>query len=192
MAQTDFLRRYFDTGLALGQLTRARAEELVRELVKAGEVQREQTQQFVDSLLDRSRKNAEMLAAVASAEVRKQLGRAVGGGRGGSQSTKPASGAKEKAKGPAKKSTAKKSTAKKSTAKKAAPKKAAAKKAAPKKAAAKKPAAPKESAKKTPAKKAPAKKASAAPSAVSPIPTAVPLTPLSTDVSAAPTKATDA
>ena len=138
MAQRDFLKRYLDTGLALGQLTRARAEEVVKDLVKAGEVQRKQQQQFVDALLDRSRKNAEMLAAVVSAEVRKQLDRAMGT-KGQDAAPKPAPARKSttskmtaKKAAPAKKAAAKKTTATKTTAKKAAPaKKAPAPKAPP-------------------------------------------------------------
>ncbi|MEY2477519.1 MAG: hypothetical protein QOG87_2834, partial [Actinomycetota bacterium] len=44
MAQNDMLRRYLDAGMAFTQLTRARAEAIVKDLVKAGELQREQTQ----------------------------------------------------------------------------------------------------------------------------------------------------
>jgi polyhydroxyalkanoate synthesis regulator phasin len=38
MAQTDILKRYLDTGLAFTAMTQARAEALVKDLVKAGPV----------------------------------------------------------------------------------------------------------------------------------------------------------
>jgi len=154
MANNDPFRRYIDAGAALTQLTRARAEELVQELVKNGEVQRKEAQAKVDDLIERSRKSTEALLTLVHAEVSNQLSSlGIGSlddlarqvvsllGRGGS---------------PAKKSAAKKSAAKKSAAKKAAAKKAPAKKTAAKKAPAKKAAA-----KKAPAKKAAAKKSAA-------------------------------
>lgn len=139
MAQGDVLKRYLDMGVALGHLTRARAEEIVRDLVKAGEVQREQTAQFVEELLDRSRRNAEMLAEVVRGEVRRQLAALNrGGGAGKRAPAKKAAAEKSPAKKAAAKAPAAKTAAepKKAAAKKAAPKKAAPKKAAPKKAAA--------------------------------------------------------
>jgi polyhydroxyalkanoate synthesis regulator phasin len=154
MANNDPFRRYLDAGAALTQLTRARAEELVQELVKNGEVQRKEAQAKVDDLIERSRKSTEALLSLVHAEVSNQLSSlGIGGlddlarqvasllGRGGS---------------PAKKSAAKKTTAKKAPAKKTAAKKAPAKKTAAKKAPAKKTAA-----KKAPAKKAAAKKSAA-------------------------------
>ncbi|HVA43771.1 MAG TPA: hypothetical protein VNF50_09820 [Acidimicrobiales bacterium] len=139
MAQSETFRRYLDTGLAIGQITRARAEEVVKDLVKAGEVQREQTQQWIDGLVDRSRKNTELLMALVAAEVRKQLEASPLTSRRGrtASSSRPAA--------------AKKTPAKKTPAKKAPAKKAPAKKTSPAKGA---------SAKKTSAaRKAPAKKA---------------------------------
>ena len=38
MAQTDMLRRYLDAGLAFTKMTQDRAEAIVRDLVRAGEV----------------------------------------------------------------------------------------------------------------------------------------------------------
>ncbi|HZU72628.1 MAG TPA: hypothetical protein VE990_07630, partial [Acidimicrobiales bacterium] len=73
MAENDFLRRYLDAGIAFTQLTRDRAEELVRELVRAGEVQREQTQQWVEELVERGRRNREQVAELVRRELRDQL-----------------------------------------------------------------------------------------------------------------------
>ena len=147
MAQSDTFRRYLETGLAIGQMTRARAEEVVKDLVKAGEVQRDQTQQWIDELVDRSRKNTEFLMALVAAEVRKQLEASPLTGRRGRKASSP------------RPATAKKATAKKAPAPKARVKKATAKSTAAKKAPVAKAPATKAPGKRSAAKKAPAKKA---------------------------------
>ena len=153
MAQGDVLRRYLDMGLALGQLTRARAEEMVRDLVHAGEVAPAQARDMIEDLLERSRRNTEMLAEVVRGEVRRQL-EAVG--RGGGPMAGPARALVGGKAARSNKAAAKKATpAKKQAAKKQAAKKQAAKKTAAKKTAAKKTA----GAKKAPAKKSAATKA---------------------------------
>ena len=73
MANSDGFRKYFEAGAVLGHVTRARAEEIVRELVNAGEVQRGQAQQWVDDLVERSRKASEELVNVVRKEVANQL-----------------------------------------------------------------------------------------------------------------------
>jgi polyhydroxyalkanoate synthesis regulator phasin len=73
MAQNDTLRRYLDAGMAFTQLTRARAEAIVKDLVKAGELQREQTQEALEDLLERSRKNTDQLRDLVRKEIREQL-----------------------------------------------------------------------------------------------------------------------
>jgi polyhydroxyalkanoate synthesis regulator phasin len=73
MAENDTLRRYLDAGMAFTQLTRARAQAIVKDLVRAGEVQREQTQERVEELMERSRKNTEQMLDVVRKEVRQQL-----------------------------------------------------------------------------------------------------------------------
>lgn len=73
MTDSDPLRRYIEAGLALTQLTRARAEALVRDLVKAGDVQRGQAQERVEDLLDRSRRSTEGVMALVRNEVQQQL-----------------------------------------------------------------------------------------------------------------------
>jgi polyhydroxyalkanoate synthesis regulator phasin len=57
----------------LGQVTRARAEEIVRELASAGDIQREHTQEWVDNLVERSRKTSEQLLDLVRHEVANQL-----------------------------------------------------------------------------------------------------------------------
>jgi len=73
MAEADPLRKYVEAGIAFTQLTKARAEAIVRELVRAGEVQRETAQDRVDELLDRSRKSTEGLVGVVRREIAAQL-----------------------------------------------------------------------------------------------------------------------
>src|SRR3954447_11915034 len=122
MAQNDLIKRYLDTGVAFTQLTQAKAESIVKDLVKTGEVQTEQAQAMAQALLDRSRKNTEKLVATGRKEVRDQasdLGLA----------TQADIARLEKKinslKAPAKKAPAKKAAAKKAPAKRAAAKKAA-------------------------------------------------------------------
>ena len=124
-----------DAGLAFTQMTRSRARAIVQDMVRAGELQREQTQEWVDDLLERSRKNTEQMLELVRKEVREQLGSMglatkddiarLEARLGVSSGTKAATSAKKAA--PAKKSTAVKKT---TAAKKAAPaKKASAAKA---------------------------------------------------------------
>ena len=144
MAQNDVLKRYLDAGLAFTALTQARAEELVKDLVKIGEVQADQARETVSDLLERSRKNSEKLLETVRTEVRQQITSL------GIATQADLDKIEERiasvigtATAPAKKATAKKApAAKKSPAKKKAPaKKATAKKKAPaKKAPAKRPA----------------------------------------------------
>jgi polyhydroxyalkanoate synthesis regulator phasin len=166
MANRDAFQKYLDAGIAFTNMTRARAEELVHELVQSGEFQSEDARAKVEELIERSRRGREVLVAQVRHEVARQLdgvgitnledlakqvaamlARTAEAGRAASTGVKKA--AKKKATG--KKATAKKSPAKKAAAKKTPAKKTPAKKAAAKKAAAKK----------SPARKAAGKKASA-------------------------------
>jgi polyhydroxyalkanoate synthesis regulator phasin len=127
MPENDALKRYLDAGIAFTQMTRSKAEEWVQQWVSAGEVGRDQAQQRVDELVERSRKNTEQFLDVVRKEIANQL-QALGIAtkadladlekRMRAQGTaKPAAGST--ATGTAKKATAKKAT-KKTTAKKAA------------------------------------------------------------------------
>jgi len=73
MANKDSFRKYVEAGTVLGQITRARAEEVVRDLVGAGEVQRGQAQDWIDDLVERSRRASEDLVKLVRAEVSSQL-----------------------------------------------------------------------------------------------------------------------
>jgi len=159
MAHNDTLKRYLDAGIAFTAMTQARAEAIVKDLVKAGEIQTEQAQATVLDLVDRSRKNTEKLLAQVRTEVRdqvKNLGLAtiVDLDRLEERIASVIPGVSAPAKKAAAPAPAKKAAAKKAPARKAAAKKAPAKKAAAKKAPAKKAVA-----KKAPARKAAAKKA---------------------------------
>lgn len=183
MARDEGYRRYFEAAAAIGEITRARAEELVRELMSTGDNQRAHAQEWVDEVMERSRKAAGDLLDLVRTEVANQLQalgvdpddlarqaadimrRSADAGRRvmkDATSTGPATKAGG-AKATAKKSTAKKSAAKKSAARKSAgtKKSVGTKKAAAKKAAAKKSA----GAKKSPVKKSSAKKSSRSPGA---------------------------
>ena len=188
MAENDLLTRLLDAGMTFTALTQARAEELIRDLVRAGAVQAEQAQESVDELLARSRRNSERVLEAVRSEIDDQLGKLdlatradlerlvqrfadvaatlvaqVAPDRGRSSSTTASSRASQPAAVTSSSTTAsaKKAAAKKSTAKKAPAKKSAAKKTTAKKSTAKKAPAKKSTAKKTSGTKAAAKKAPA-------------------------------
>ncbi len=73
MAQIDVLRRYLEAGAELGQVTRARAESIIKDLVRTGEVQREQTQERIDELVEWSRRNTDNLRQFIRREINSQL-----------------------------------------------------------------------------------------------------------------------
>ncbi len=167
MANNEALQRYIDAGIAFTNMTRKKAEELVSELVKSGDLQTDEAKARVDELLERGRQGTEIIVSAVRSEVTRQLG-AVGITNLEDLATQVAALLGRSGATPG--------TAKKAPAKKAAAKKAPAKKAPAKKAPAKKAPAKKTAAKKTAAKKAPAKK-TAAPST----PTTAPQTPGSAD-----------
>src|SRR5437764_12475216 len=73
MPQNELFKRYLEAGMQFSQMTRDRAEAIVRDLVKAGEVQAEQTQAMVNEVVERSRKNTQAFVDQVQTEVRKQL-----------------------------------------------------------------------------------------------------------------------
>lgn len=73
MAQNDILKRYLDAGMAFTQVSRERAEEFVKDLVKAGEVRRKEAEEVVETLLERSRKNTEDMVTLIRQEIADQL-----------------------------------------------------------------------------------------------------------------------
>jgi len=73
MPENDLFRRSLDAGVAFTQLTRKRAEDIVRDWVRNGEVNREQATARVEELLERSRQNTDALLAMVRKEIDDRL-----------------------------------------------------------------------------------------------------------------------
>ena len=73
MAQNPLIKRYLDAGMAFTQMTQSRAEAIVKDLVRAGEVQTQRAEELVNALVERSRQNTERLLDMVRAEVRDQI-----------------------------------------------------------------------------------------------------------------------
>ena len=73
MATNDRWQEYLDAGRAWTQMTREQAETVVKDLVKAGELQQKRAKKAVDDLLERSRKNAEELRKLVRHEIQSQV-----------------------------------------------------------------------------------------------------------------------
>ena len=73
MTQLDGLRRYIEAATTLTLITRARAEELVRDLVASGELERSRAQDWIEDLVKRSREASETLVSTVTSEVDRQL-----------------------------------------------------------------------------------------------------------------------
>lgn len=132
MPQNPLIKRYLDAGMAFTQMTQARAEAIVADLVKTGEVQAQKTEELVTQLVERSRQNTERFLDQVRAEVRAQiaaLGLATQDDIARLETRIDRASAAPTKKSPAKKSPAKKSPAKKS-AKKSPAKRTTAKKTA--------------------------------------------------------------
>src|ERR1700677_4415105 len=159
MATNERIKKYLEAGARLGQAARPRAEEIVRELARGEDIQREQTQEWVDNLVERSRKTSEQILDLIRHEVSAQLSkidataletlagqvsdllkRSAAAGRSATaeaaaHAAKGAQAAREAAEEVTPSAAKKKATKKAATAKKTAPAKAAAKTATAKKAA---------------------------------------------------------
>ena len=112
MPENDLLKRYLDAGMAFTQMTRERAEAIIKDFVKAGEIPRKRANESIEELVERSRKNTEALVTLIQDQIKDQLG-ALG------IATKDDIARLERKIAASGSSTAKKSPAKKSTAKKA-------------------------------------------------------------------------
>ncbi len=73
MAGNERIKKYLEAGTVFGQVTRGRAEEIVRELANSGDIQKDQAQEWVDNLVDRSRKTSEQVLELIRHEVTTQL-----------------------------------------------------------------------------------------------------------------------
>ena len=163
MADNDLLKRLLDAGMTFTAMTQARAEDLIRDLVRAGEVQAEQAQSVIDELVDRSRRNSERLIDAVRTEIRQQMASLGLATKGDVERLERRVTDVSAAPG-ARKATSKKASARKTTkaAKKSGGRAAGAKKAGGRAAGAKKAGAKKTGAKKTGAKKTTATKATKA------------------------------
>ncbi len=168
MARDERLKKAQDAGADFVETARSKAEELLRDLARAGGDTQGRAQVVIDELVESGRKGTELFTALVRKEIQNQLSalglatkadladlerrladleRRLGGRPGDPASARRSPSAPAQPAARAEKAPAPKAAAPKA----AAPKKAAPKKAAPKAAAQK--------AKKAPAKKAPAKKA---------------------------------
>ena len=73
MPQNDGLRRYLEAGISFSQITRSRAEELVRDLIQTGEVERTRAQEWVEDLVTTNRERSEAFLSTIRKEVQRQL-----------------------------------------------------------------------------------------------------------------------
>ncbi|MFN2586529.1 MAG: phasin family protein [Actinomycetota bacterium] len=69
----DELRRIALVGSGVAELTRSRAEQMVKDLVKAGDIRREQAQTAVKDMLEMARANRRELLGLVRAEIQDQI-----------------------------------------------------------------------------------------------------------------------
>ena len=127
------LRRMALIGSGVAELTKARAEQIVKDWVKKGEVGSSQAAGMVKDLMERSKDNRKEIMAFVRGEIRSQIeSLGVATKRDVERLERRVARLEDKAKS-APKSTATKSTAKKTAAKKSTAKKTSAKKSTAKK-----------------------------------------------------------
>ncbi|MDQ6796913.1 MAG: hypothetical protein M3011_02615 [Actinomycetota bacterium] len=73
MVNNDLFKRSLDAGMSFIDLTRERAEAVVKEWVEAGDLGRGKAKQAVDDLLDRSHRITEELHGFVRREIGEQL-----------------------------------------------------------------------------------------------------------------------
>jgi len=71
----DFLRKAFNLGLGLVTVTKEKAEEIVNELIKKGEVSQEEGKKLVSELLEKGEKSRGELEAQIEKIVKGAVGR---------------------------------------------------------------------------------------------------------------------
>ena len=74
MPESPDFRKYLEAAVVLGQVTRARAEEILHELAGAGELQRGQVEQWMNELVDRGQVAATGLLTLLRNQVDSLLG----------------------------------------------------------------------------------------------------------------------
>lgn len=73
MARDDLFRRSFAAGTAFLDMTREKAEALVKELVKAGDVKKGKASKIIDEVVDRSRRATDELVQIVRREIGEQV-----------------------------------------------------------------------------------------------------------------------
>lgn len=69
----DEVRRLALFGSGVAELTRHQAEQIVKDLVKAGDVRRQQASSAARDLYDRSRENRKQLTSIVRSEIQNQV-----------------------------------------------------------------------------------------------------------------------
>ena len=111
----DEVRRLALFGSGVAELTRHQAEQIVKDLVKAGDVRRQQASSAAREIYDRSRENRKQLTNIVRTEIQNQIQNL---GLASKRDLERLERRIARLESERKKTTAKKSTAKKSTAKK--------------------------------------------------------------------------
>ena len=73
VAEDSLMREYLAAGMTIGEVTRERAEAIVRDLIEAGDLRREQFEAWVDRLLEWGRAATEAMVEAVRTEVSNQL-----------------------------------------------------------------------------------------------------------------------
>ncbi len=113
----DEMRRLALFGSGVAELTRHQAEQIIKDLVKAGDVRRQQASTAARDLYERSRENRKQLVAIVQTEIRNQIQNL---GLASKRDLERLERRIARLEADRKKTTARSSTAKKSTAKKTA------------------------------------------------------------------------
>lgn len=111
----DEVRRLAMFGSGVAELTRHQAEQIVKDLVKAGDVRRQQASTAARDLYDRSRENRKQLTMIIRSEIQNQVQNL---GLASKRDLERLERRIARLEGDRKKTTTKKTTAKKSTSKK--------------------------------------------------------------------------
>ena len=111
----DEVRRLALFGSGVAELTRHQAEQVIKDLVKAGDIRRQQASSAARELYERSRENRKQLTAIVRTEIQNQIQNL---GLASKRDVERLERRVARLESDRKKSTAKKSTAKKSSAKK--------------------------------------------------------------------------
>jgi polyhydroxyalkanoate synthesis regulator phasin len=74
MAKSDLFKRTLEAGTSFLDMSRERAETVVKEWVEAGDLRKGRAQQAIDDVLARSRKVTDELRELVRREIREQLG----------------------------------------------------------------------------------------------------------------------